>query len=541
MKNWILPLLASLMIVVGAEAALGQSLETLKDNKVLIHDVQEKLKLAGYPVGKLDGGYGTKTGKVFESFAKDKGLADASLADKLLALGVDLTALDHLTFTISGNDLLVDNGLDSNFSQLVGQYDWKSFDVGRYRVTDEGTEVFNLDFGYCDRFGENGDCNTGRSRVQFREPGKTFVQHETFSFEFKIDSMPTGTPGTFQIAELFQHGGFKAKHPETGETVSFTPKFTLEASDKELIILDNSVVDVNLFGGQRISAAQLPVALGEWTKVTMEVIWAPDEAGLFRYWVNDKPMWSRKGRNTNCEADGSTKGCELAFKYGPYASHLERWGDADKSGHIDLSIRNMRRETGAAAETLVASLGQEFAAETERKGGATPDVGILTSEQISDTVGQDPHVNVLLASIIKDAPKGQDAVKFNIQGEYSPLSNRLFDMRFVVQSPITKAEKEAIEGCGDQHDPGTDSYEGKTYPVMNFEVKIGGFKPIVAACVLKALSSNPKAAFMYEFLLTRFHDLATDMVASGAAFSLQHQGVRDMMIGVAEGRLKMLS
>ena len=507
MKTCLMLLAAAVLTVTSSSLAIGQSLETLKDNKVLIHDVQEKLKIAGYSIGKLDGAYGSKTGKVFETFAKDKGLGDASLADKLQALGIDLSALDGLTFTIEGNDLKLDNGLDNNFSDMVAQYDWKSFDVGRYRVTD-GVEIFALEAGYCDRFGEGGDCDTGRSRVQFRDPGRTYTRHEAFSFEFRIDSIPAGTTGAFQIAELFQHGGFKAKHPETGDTVSFTPKFTLEATDAELLILDNSVVDVNLFGGQIITDATTPIAVGEWTKVAMDVVWGPDESGLFRYWVNDKPMWSRTGRNTNCEADGSTKGCELAFKYGPY----DRWEDP-KVGHIDLSIRNMRRETGDAADALIATLGQDFAVTTERKGGATPDVAILTSEQISDTAGQDPHVNVLLKSILRDAPAGENEVKFNIQGEYSSEVDRLFEMRFVVLAPIGKAEVKAIEACGDQHDPGTDSFDGETYPVINFKLDYNAFRSIMKDCVRAALATNPKAAFMYDFLLTRFRDMASDMAA----------------------------
>jgi len=285
---------------------------------------------------------------------------------------VRLTALNHLTFTITDDVAHIDNGLDNNFSNLVTHYDWKSFDIGRYRVSDDGVEMFSLDFGFCNRFGHADDCKTGRSRVQLRDVSKKFVQHKTYSFEFRIDSMPMGTPASFQIAELYQQGGFKAKHPETGDAVTFTPKFTLEADDKNLYVIDNALVDVNLFGGQRIKAAVVPITIGEWTKVTMEVAWAPDGEGLFRYWINDKALWSRIGRNTNCEANGSTKGCQLDFKYGPYASHLDRWNEAAENGHIGLSFRDMRRENSADAETLVASLDQNFAATTERKGGATP-------------------------------------------------------------------------------------------------------------------------------------------------------------------------
>ena len=44
---------------------------------------------------------------------------------------------------------------------------------------------------------------------------------------------------------------------------------------------------------------------------------------------------------------------------------------------------------------------------------------------------------------------------------------------------------------------------------------------------------------MYDFLLTRFRDMASDMVTSGVAFSLSHQGVRNLMIAAADGKIKI--
>lgn len=515
-----------------AVPACAQDLAAYRGDRIVIQDVQTVLIAQGYLKGSADGTYNSKTAAALAKFVRDKGLSGADLADQLEALGVDLAAAKHLNFKLKGDYLAIDNGLPDNFAEMHYQYDWKSFDLGRYVVDDAGEEHFVLDDQYCDRFhrGPGSDCSTHRFRVQVRDVSPT-PRHVLYSFEFRVDHVPAAYDGPgnhIQFAELNQNGGINARHPETGLRINYSPRFTLEVEDGKLIIQDNSMQDVSVMGGSLIKDARQPMKPGEWAQIVLETVWSTKEDGLFRYWFNGKALWERKGRNTTCDpAPG--RDCQITLKYGPYGSFYK--GPSFVDDPIRFSYRNMKRVFGDAdVAAFLASYATDFAVHTARVGGATKATRISVVEQHSWS--DDPlKVNSHLHAKIAGAKKGQDDVDVNVQGGFRVDGSDFASLRMVFNPPLGKEYPKALSGCGGAR---PDQYDDKQYrAVLAFRKDGKDWVAMSADCAIE--NSTPQVAFMMRFVLASFREMALGMVTSGNVNMVQNDIFRDWIRRVASG------
>lgn len=509
--------------------AFGQSLDELKSQKPVIHDIQEALAERGFAVGTPDGALGRKTNAAFAKLVGDAGLADAPLTEQLMSLGIDLTALSHLTLTTDGPWLKIDNGLDSGIEHLSYQYDWKSFQIGRYSVDDEGVENFVLDEQYCDTYATQGsDCSTGRARVQVRDITEPSAKHVLYSFDFMVRNLPASL-STIQFAELSQQGGIKAKHPETGAAVNYSPRFTLEVSEGKLMIQDNSLIDVSLIGGSVMKEIALPLKLGEWTRFDLEVIWSTDMDGLFRYWVNGKPLWERKGRNTTCTPGKGE--CILTMKYGPYSSHYD--GPSYKDDPVRFAFRNVRKVAGDDVSAHLPDIQSDFLVATAREGGPTQATRMTISEQHSSDLSDLTRVNSHLHVVIAGAPEGESEVDVNVQGSFLVAKESFLNLRMVITTPLGKTAPPGLRNCQGTTSEAWD--DGQYRAILNFTKVDGEWVAKEAQCLID--NTPAEVGFMIRFVTTKFKDVATDMATSGSLGMIRHQPYRGWLMKVASGEV----
>jgi hypothetical protein len=515
----------------GAQAlAADPSLASLKSNKVVIQDVQAALAAQGYDKSKPTGVLNPKTSAAFVKFVTDKGLADKPIEAQLLALGIDLSTLANLKLSTEGKVLVVDNGLKSNIGKRSFLYNWQSFEVGRYRVVD-GEELFKLDLAYCENFdrGPGGDCDSGRHRVQFMDDSQTRDPHVLYAFEFLPENLPPAAAKHIQFAELNQMGGFSVKHYETGANQTSTPRFTLELQDGNYTIQDNALIDVSLIGGSLIKPASVPAEPGKWVKVEVEVKWSPEGDGLFRYWLNGKPLWERTGRNSSCRPGPK---CNLFFKYGPYTGHLDPGAPDLKDNPVAFRYRGLTKLVGDKdIAAYLASHDTNFVTHTERTGGPSKPARILTTAQIENN-DNPSKVNVLLSAEITDAKPGQNLVEFNVQAKF--VGDSMFDLTLVLDPPLGPTAPAALAKCGQRP---TDEWDGQHHAVLRFQVTGTDYVAQDYDCRVNAVP--PKVAWMMKFLVTSFKELAADMVTSGNIQTIQNQSLRNWLTQVAEGTVTL--
>jgi hypothetical protein len=524
--------LVCVLALSGAQAwAAGPSLTSLKANKIVIQDVQAALVAQGYDKGRPTGTLNAKTTAALAKFAADKGLADKPIEAQLLALGIDLSTLEGIKLTTDGRLLRVNNGLDHHIDKLAFLYNWQSFEVGRYRVVD-GEEIFKLDLAYCENFegAPGSDCESGRHRVQIHDDSLTKNRHVLYAFEFLPENLPDVVKH-IQFAELNQVGGFTVKHYETGVAGSATPRFTLEVQNGKYTVQDAALIDISLIGGSQITGADVPVEPGKWAKMEMEVNWSPEADGLFRYWVNGKPLWERKGRNATCLPSAK---CDLSFKYGPYTGHLEQGTPDLKDNPIVFRYRGMTKVVGDAdIATYLAGRDLSFAVNTARTGGATQAVRIVATAQIEHQPPP-PQVNTLINAQITDGKPGENKVAFNIQGQL--INGDFEEVDIVFNPPLGAKVPDGLAKCSDQP---TTEWDGQQHAILTFKKAFRKVGTLMLAqhytCMVKNVP--PEVAFMMNFMVTSFKDLAADMATSGNIQTIQNDALRNWLLRVAEGEI----
>jgi hypothetical protein len=528
-------LAATVAAILMCSPATSQSLSDYRDNRVLIHDVQERLQLAGYSPGPLDGSLGSRTLRALEAFAAQQGLRSSPLSEQLLALGIDLQAIEGLNFRIEEPQLYFD--LPANgFENHRALYDWRSFDIGRYKLTSKGEEVFTLALGFCNRFGadEFTDCNTDRARVQIADDRRTVHErHEFYSFEFYIErAVPMDRGRALQIADLFQLSGVDYLHPETRERITRAGKFALVLENGGIVAVDSALLDESVNVGRRMIDVAVTYSPIRWYKIDLEVVWSTGEDGLFRLWVDGEPLWERRGRNTACLPSAD---CTFAFKYGPYANGVNSvFGDIDRAeDFVVLRYRGMTRRTGADAEAASASLPRDFRTVTHGKSGPDKHVRFSTLEQYAYTTGEEMRIDSLFETIDTQAPAGETWVGYQIDATVS--NGRLNNIRLSSHASLGPTEATALRAaCGG----GAVAQFGEARAAIRLTANDDGSYTVESLdCTLANISGEAKRTT--RMLATNLVAIITDMEDAGLVDLVRNSYLREWLKGVASGEIDL--
>lgn len=531
--------LASLVAIsAGCAPALSQTLEAHQTNKILIHDVQEKLTELGFDTGPLDGDYGRRTQEAFQQFVAAGGIDDSAFEAQMLALGVDLSGLENLDLQIDENGFVTVDGDAGDADGMLRRttYDWKSFDLERYVVTGEGEEVFTLGLNYCDRHSAKQftDCTTDRARIQVMDISSA-VQHQLYTFEVNFARVSDTSDGkAIQVAEFQQSSGASFIHRETGERVTSAWRFGFYLEDERFIAVDNAVWDEPVNVGPRILDAAFPLRRNEWHRFDMEVRWSTQEDGFFRLWVDGKPIWERVGRNSTCIPEGQSS-CEFIFKYGPYVSGLSGdYADMPREGNpIEFRYRNMAKVTGdTAIQAVIGEFRNDFKVRTERVGGASVEVPLRMTEQYPEEVGDSPFFSTLWEVVDTEAPAGKQEYLFRLAGPYD-ASTGVADYIHVfgLRDLDPEQQRNLATSCGQEA-----VHDGRAALLIRHEGD-GNYVWQDPQCVIDNVGQQDSR--ILDFLWHRLPDLAGDMVTSNMAGTLRHDFLKAWIAGLASGEVTL--
>ena len=159
----------------------------------------------------------------------------------------------------------------------------------------------------------------------------------------------------------------------------------------------------------------------------------------------------------------------------------------------------------------------------------TPKFQVATVEVLSHDGSE---VNSLLNSQIAGAPKDRDKVIFNIAGAFSSAEKNFVTLRLVINEKLGLSEPKALSDCHAQ----TEAYDDhQQRVVINFAKTGDNFVAENGPCIVAALP--PKAAFMANFLLNSFQDVAIGLVQKGAVDGFKEEALKVFFRRVAVGEV----
>lgn len=156
---------------------------------------------------------------------------------------------------------------------------------------------------------------------------------------------------------------------------------------------------------------------------------------------------------------------------------------------------------------------------------------VQTREEISATAGQAAQLDVLWFSDVIGLREGDDPLRYNLLGDYSPITKQFVRFRLSTKTTVDESVHDALIACGGK----TDFYDDAHHPVLEFRMSGSVLKGRAVDCVLGNLPE--RQALEVSFLLDNFQDVALGWASTGDLAQIQHEGLRELIRAIAKGEI----
>ena len=135
-------------------------------------------------------------------------------------------------------------------------------------------------------------------------------------------------------------------------------------------------------------------------------------------------------------------------------------------------------------------------------------------------------------TFIAGAKQGEDEADFHIRGNVSG-DGGFANLQLAFSPPIGKQVPKALASCDGP--PPVVFGDGQYRVLIGFQKAENGWVAVDAACHIK--NSPPPDAFMIQFVITSFREIASDMVTSGSVNAMKNPIVQNWLKKVAAGEI----